>query len=549
MPGGSLAQDATPPRRQHESATRVLRQTQTSTESSAAPETSEPREPVRPALADAITTESRPNLIDDTGTVRATGSIPVPSSDWRRFYARGLIVTDSIIVVLSVVGSFIFWGTVAQVDATFSGRSFDVPSYLLALGMIVIWVALLTFYATRDQRYLGSGPLEYRAVVDASVRLLLLVVLVAFVFKLDLGRGPVFSSFIFGVAFLILGRWLWRRWLWSQRAKGRLYSRVLVVGGPKTATELVEDFRRARGSGFAVVGVCLPTIEDFEAAPVLGNFDHIEEVMASNDIDTVAFAASGELTAQRVREISWQLEPGKHHLIVAPSITDIGGPRIHMRPVAGMALLHVETPRFERGQRAVKRTFDIMLSAILLVLLSPVLLAIAIAVKCSSPGPILFRQQRVGRDGRIFTMLKFRSMVADAEDQLKSLLDVDREEGNEILFKMRDDPRVTKVGRFIRRFSLDELPQLWNALVGDMSLIGPRPPLPSEVEQYDDFEHRRFLMKPGLTGLWQVSGRSNLSWDESVRLDLYYVDNWSLMGDIVILWKTIRAVLAREGAY
>jgi len=499
-----------------------------------------------------VTTDSRPYILADTGSIRATGSIPVPTSDWRRFYARGLMVTDSIIVVVAVVGSFLFWGAVARVNPTFSGRLFDVPSYLLALAMIVIWIALLTFYATRDQRYLGSGPLEYRGVVDASVRLLLFVVLVAFVFKLDLGRGPVFTSFIFGVGFLILGRWLWRRWLWTQRAKGRLYSRVLVVGGPKTATELVEDFRRARGSGFAVVGVCLPSTDmagEFDAAPVLGDFDRIEEVMAENNIDTVAFAASGELTAQRVREISWQLEPGKHHMIVAPSITDIGGPRIHMRPVAGMALLHVETPRFERGQQAVKRTFDVVLSTLLLILLSPAFLGIAIAVKLSGPGPVIFKQKRVGLDGRIFTMYKFRSMVPDAEEQLKSLLDVDREEGNEVLFKMRDDPRVTKVGRFLRRFSLDELPQLWNALKGDMSLIGPRPPLPSEVEQYDEHEHRRFLMKPGLTGLWQVSGRSNLSWDETVRLDLYYVDNWSLMGDIVILWKTIRAVLAREGAY
>ncbi|PPG55682.1 UDP-phosphate galactose phosphotransferase [Rathayibacter sp. AY2B7] len=247
--------------------------------------------------------------------------------------------------------------------------------------------------------------------------------------------------------------------------------------------------------------------------------------------------------------MSWTLEPGREHLVVAPSLTDIGGPRIHTRPVAGLPLIHVETPRFDGRQRFAKRLFDILASTMLIILSAPVLVVVAVLVKVTSPGPVLFRQERIGLNGATFEMLKFRSMVVDAEARLAALASQQRAEGNSILFKMAKDPRVTRVGAILRRFSLDELPQFLNVFRGDMSLIGPRPPLAREVEQYEEHVHRRFLMKPGITGLWQVSGRSNLSWEDTVRLDLYYVENWSMTGDIVILFKTARAVLARDGAY
>jgi exopolysaccharide biosynthesis polyprenyl glycosylphosphotransferase len=235
--------------------------------------------------------------------------------------------------------------------------------------------------------------------------------------------------------------------------------------------------------------------------------------------------------------------------VVAPSLTDIGGPRIHTRPVAGLPLIHVETPRYEGTKLFAKRMFDIVASSIILLLSSPLLLGIAVAVRFTTPGPVLFTQERVGINGRPFQMLKFRTMVVDAEARLRELQEEDRSVGNQVLFKMKDDPRVTPVGRILRRFSLDELMQLVNVLNGSMSLVGPRPPLAREVKEYERKVHRRFLVKPGITGLWQVSGRSNLSWEDSVRLDLYYVENWSIVGDLVILWKTARAVLAREGAY
>ena len=236
-------------------------------------------------------------------------------------------------------------------------------------------------------------------------------------------------------------------------------------------------------------------------------------------------------------------------IIVAPSLTDIGGPRLHTRPVAGLPLIHVETPRYDGGKLHAKRVFDFVGSGLLIALLSPVLIGIAMFIRLSTPGTVIFRQKRIGLRGEEFEMLKFRSMYEDAEDRLAELARNEGEAGNSIMFKMRDDPRVTPIGKILRRYSLDELPQLFNVFFGSMSIVGPRPPLPREVEQYAEHVHRRFLVKPGITGLWQVSGRSNLDWDETVRLDLFYVENWTTTGDLIILWKTLRAVVASDGAY
>jgi len=234
-------------------------------------------------------------------------------------------------------------------------------------------------------------------------------------------------------------------------------------------------------------------------------------------------------------------------LVLAPALTDVAGPRIHTRPVAGLPLIHVEAPEFRGTRKLIKGFVDRALALVGLILALPVFAIIAIAVKLDSPGPVLFRQVRVGLGGREFNVYKFRTMVVDADKMLASLAEKNETDG--LLFKMRNDPRVTRVGRVLRKWSLDELPQLLNVLRGDMSLVGPRPPLPSEVARYNGDVARRLLVKPGMTGLWQVSGRSDLSWEDGIRLDLYYVENWSLAVDLTILWKTIGAVLQRRGAY
>ena len=224
----------------------------------------------------------------------------------------------------------------------------------------------------------------------------------------------------------------------------------------------------------------------------------------------------------------------------------VGG---HTQPVGGLPLIHVDRPTYRGANRILKRSFDITGSVFLILVLSPVLLTVAAAIKLTGDGPVFFRQDRVGLNGEAFRMIKFRSMQVNAEARLDRLRDEPRDAGNVVLFKLRNDPRVTPIGRFLRRFSIDELPQLFNVVLGDMSLVGPRPPLRKEVDRYRDDERRRMLVKPGITGLWQVSGRSDLTWHESVRLDMYYVENWSITGDVVILWKTAKAVLSSTGAY
>jgi len=232
---------------------------------------------------------------------------------------------------------------------------------------------------------------------------------------------------------------------------------------------------------------------------------------------------------------------------VSSAITDVTGPRIHLRPVAGLPLLHIEEPELTGARRLMKALLDRSLALTGVLVAMPLFIALALAVRLTSRGPAFFKQTRVGMHGKEFTMFKFRSMVVNAED-LKRQLEA-RNEGAGVLFKMENDPRITKVGAFLRKWSLDELPQLFNVLNGSMSLVGPRPPLPSEVAKYERDVHRRLMVKPGLTGLWQISGRSDLDWDESVRLDLRYVENWSLAMDIIILWRTLFAVLKRQGAY
>jgi exopolysaccharide biosynthesis polyprenyl glycosylphosphotransferase len=261
----------------------------------------------------------------------------------------------------------------------------------------------------------------------------------------------------------------------------------------------------------------------------------------------VAVADAAALPPGGLRRLAWSLEHHGIDLVVAPGLTEVAGPRIVIRPMAGLPLLHVDQARLSGGAHLVGEAAGRVAAAAGLVVLAPVFVTVAAAVRLTSRGPALFRQTRIGRHGEPFTLCKFRTMHERAEDDRHRLIDLNETDG--LLFKVRRDPRVTPVGRVLRRFSVDELPQLWNVVRGDMSLVGPRPPLPDEVARYDGDLRRRLLVKPGLTGLWQVSGRSDLSWDESVRLDLYYVENWSLTLDLLILLRTVASVLVGRGAY
>jgi exopolysaccharide biosynthesis polyprenyl glycosylphosphotransferase len=351
----------------------------------------------------------------------------------------------------------------------------------------------------------------------------------------------------------VAGRYLARRRLRKARAAGRCLQNVLVVGHEWPVLDLVNELRRQPDGGLRVVGACLPggqgSRQMAEAGiPVVGNLSQVVAAVNALQVDVLAVTTCVEFGGPELRQVCWALENVDVDVVVAPALIEVTGPRLHIRPVAGLPLLHVEKPEFSGARRVVKGLFDRTVAITTIVLLSPLMLATAIAVRLTSHGPALFRQTRVGVRGERFTMYKFRSMHTDAEARLAAVSELN-ENADGLLFKIRDDPRVTRVGKILRRYSLDELPQLFNVLKGDMSLVGPRPPLPSEVEMYADDVRRRLLVKPGVTGLWQVSGRSDLTWEESVRLDLRYVENWSLVYDFTILWQTASAVLRGSGAY
>ncbi|WP_328998649.1 sugar transferase [Kribbella sp. NBC_00709] len=425
------------------------------------------------------------------------------------------------------------------------------PSYLVVSSLLPLaWVGVVALSKGYDPRYFGAGPDEFRSLMRSGVGLTAAVAMTSYVTKTEIARGFVVLAIPVMVVSALLLRYALRKDLHRHRVRGRCMHRVLVVGRSGPAATLCEHLESRPTDGFRVVATCRPRGDRHSNGPLQPEELDEPDILAAADrhaVDVVAISTDPELVGQSLRRLSWALEQRGIELIVSPGIIEVAGPRISVRPVAGLSLLHLERPSVSGGPHLMKAVFDRTVALGFIAVLSPLLIGLALAVKVSSPGPVLFRQQRIGRGGAEFTMLKFRSMYSDAEQRLGDLFALS--DGNGVIFKMRDDPRMTPLGRWIRRFSLDELPQLFNVLRGDMSLVGPRPPLAEEVALYAADDSRRMLVKPGMTGLWQVSGRSDLSWDESVRLDLRYVDNWSMTLDLLILWKTVRAVIYGAGAY
>lgn len=470
--------------------------------------------------------------------------------DWRANYVRRIKIVDAVVVVWALVGAHIIRFGIDGENSV-AGTPYVIITVLLPLA----WWLMLEGWGSRQPHLMGSGPDEYKRVFAASLWLFGALAIVSYAFKIDLARGYVGIAFPIGVLGLIAGRWILRQHLAVARTRGESTFNLLLVGGPHAVGHLVDALRRFPQSGYTPVGAYLQgnserLLAEAPDLPILKGEPTATDILAAVRIsgaDAVALTAGLHLPPTTIRQLGWQLAGANIGLIVAPALTDVAGPRIHTQQVAGLPLIHVTTPKLEGGKRVAKRLFDVVFSGLLLLCFSPIMLTVAFLIKLDSKGPVLFKQERIGILGTPFMMFKFRSMVINAEQQLESLQN--QNEGNGVLFKMKTDPRVTRVGAFLRRFSLDELPQLLNAFSGSMSLVGPRPPLTSEVDSYEEHVRRRLLVKPGLTGLWQVSGRSNLSWQDSVRLDLYYVENWSMTADIIILFRTLRAVLKRDGAY
>jgi exopolysaccharide biosynthesis polyprenyl glycosylphosphotransferase len=473
-------------------------------------------------------------------------------STWHRPYAATLLVLDYLAVALA---SFTAISLFPQADSGFesftalilSRQVFELVAYV---GMPVGWLIALWGHGAYDRRYLGVGSEEYKRVFRASITAAATVSFLAFAFKVNLSRLSVGTALVGALAYVVIGRVLARRVLVLIRKHGRAVHRVLLVGSFSDAMDVLTAVKRVPAAGLVPVGIHLtegvaPGRVTESPLPVFRGRDLLSLVRDLR-ADTVAVCGSARAEPAELRRLAWQLEGTGIDLVVAPQLTDVAGPRVHIRPVEGLPLLHVEEPKLSGMAWLFKNVMDRVLSAILLVLLVPVFLVIALMIKIGDRGPVFFKQSRVGREGKVFKVIKFRTMYPDAEERLAQLIDQNESDG--LLFKIRDDPRITPIGRVLRRTSLDELPQLINVLKGEMSLVGPRP-LPAEDGDFLGDVRRRLLVKPGITGLWQVSGRSELSWDDAVRLDLYYVDNWSLAFDLVILWRTVGVVLARRGAY
>ena len=462
------------------------------------------------------------------------------ASTWAKEYLRLVALADLGCAVGGVFaavqlrfGNHVTWGYVA-----------------LSLGLPVLWLAAVGLAGGYDVRFIGTGSDEFRKVLNAGVSLTAAVAIFSYVVNVQLSRGYVLVALPSVTLFDLVARYAMRKRLHKLRAAGRYTHSVVVVGHEPSVADLITELGRDQYHGLTVVGACVAgpaECEEVAGVPVYGGLDDVSAAVRTCGADTVAVLACPEMDGLRLRGLAWELEKTGTDLCVSPALLDVAGPRTTIRPTAGLTLLHVDHPQLGGIRVVLKGLFDRVAAAAALILLAPVLAFVSLAIRLHDGGPALFTQVRVGKDGHVFRIFKFRTMVVDAEQRLAELLADNDLDG--VLFKLRRDPRVTALGTHLRRWSIDELPQLINVLLGDMSLVGPRPALPVEAEQYADHVRRRLVVKPGLTGLWQVNGRSDLSWEESIRLDLRYVENWSFVLDLQILWKTIAVMVRGSGAY
>jgi len=462
---------------------------------------------------------------------------------WEARYLRLLLGVDFGAAFLATLAAFVL---------RFRGAQY--ADWYLTLSVLIppIWLAVLAMTHAYERRMLFVGPDEYQRVLRAAGRLTVGAALVSYVAHAGVARGYLLIVLALTVVLSMLGRVVLRKLLHRARRRGRCMHRVMVLGHAPAVAQLTSQLHRRYHHGLQVVGACLPAGQVAGAVgtleiPVYGALGAAADSAAAACADTVMVLSCPELDGPMLRRLAWELERDDIDLMVSSSLVDTAGDRITVRPVDGLPMMHVEHARLSGGRRAIKSLFDISLAALLAVLLTPLFLLVALVIKVDAGGPVFFRQIRVGRGGEMFRIIKFRTMHLDAERRVEAMRAQHAPAG--VLFKIREDPRVTRSGRWLRRWSVDELPQLFNVLLGHMSLVGPRPPLPGEVELYPEDMRRRLVVKPGLTGLWQVSGRSDLSWAESIRLDLRYVENWSLTVDLVILLRTAVAVLRGSGAY
>jgi exopolysaccharide biosynthesis polyprenyl glycosylphosphotransferase len=484
------------------------------------------------------------DIIDRPSSLFAIGpSVNPPIDGWEPRYRKLVIISDVLVTLLVtvVLGGFISASNNVAMEADIALGGITFVVMLCSIAMNHAW----------QLQVVGQGPEEYailgRSMFAAGVAL----ALVGFGAGVTAARPWVYIVIPVAALLTLLFRFLLRQVLHRARYEGECLLPVLAAGGVATVSDLIKRTKSAPHVGWRVDAVC--TVDgsgtdrgDVDDVPVVGALDDVAGHVRRGGYRIVAVTADPYWTPRRLQRLAWQLEGSGAEMVVAPTLMEVAGPRLHVSGVLGMPLLRVSAPVFTGARRTIKNVIDRVGALVMLALTAPVMLVAAVAIIVDTRGPVLFKQRRAGRDGKEFTILKFRTMVRDADRHTKALV---VNEGAGVLFKMRRDPRVTRVGAVLRRFSIDELPSLFNVLAGAMSLVGPRPPLPEEIARYEPDVRRRLLVKPGLTGLWQVSGRSDLPWEDAIRLDLQYVEDWSLALDAMILWKTVRAVISGQGAY
>lgn len=477
---------------------------------------------------------------------------PADRDSWRAGHLRRLAGTDTLVVTLAALGAHL-----AGLAAESPLPAFDLRATALTIGVAAGWSIALGWNGSRAPHTVGAGTDEYRRLVSATLQLFGALAIAALILHIDTAQGYLLVALPTGLSGLVVTRALWRGHTARRRASGRYRRSVLVVGGPEASRAIAAALSEQDIYGYHVVGVCTPTGAALtepatlraggREIPIVGDDRSVRSAVRRTGADTVVVMATDRLGPRDIRRLAWDLDAFGTELIVAPGVMDISGTRMSNQVLAGMPMLHIERPQYDRALSLGKAVFDICFSTLIVVLISPLLLAIAVAVKTTSAGPVFYLSERIGMDGKPFRMVKFRSMYVRADRQASALITAHG--GNPLYFKLKNDPRVTPVGRFLRRYSLDELPQFFNVLARDMSVVGPRPQVRREVHSYDGVMRRRLLVRPGITGLWQVSGRSDLSPEESVEFDISYVENWSMLLDVRIIARTLRAVLRGDGAY
>lgn len=475
---------------------------------------------------------------------RRSGVTPTttPRPAWRRILQVRLALVDTVLISLAVSAA-----TLVAADGAGGGYT-----GLVAVLTAAVWGLGLVLGRAYAIDSLATGAAEYRATATAALGVAAALALGSVLLQAPVDRAALLVLLVAGVVVHPVARGLVRLFIRRSRRGGGLSDRVVVVGSPEAVDRVTRRLRAAPEAGLRVRAVATGEqdsgwFELSDQARVLqwGTAESVVPAVRAGQADVVVVADHAGLGPVLTQDLTRALDDTGARMVFVGALDDVAPARTRRRAVNGLALESVETSRFAGPRYAAKRAFDLVLTAGLVLALSPVLLLAALATLIDSGRPILFHQTRVGTDGRPFRMTKFRSMVTDAET-LKASLTSDTETGN---FKMRHDPRTTRVGRVLRRWSVDELPQLFDVLRGDMSLVGPRPALPAEVAEYPALTSRRLRVKPGLTGESQVSGRSELEWDDSIRKDIGYAENWSVRGDLWILVRTVRAVVGGKGAY